>query len=221
MEALRNAAPASGAVGSGWRTAGWIVTGVGLACWRVRGRREPAVGDGVRHRSDVLGLVVAGPTWPRNGAAADHGRAAGMADGPQHRPNSRRAAATALAHDRPDRRGCGRGDRDLAEGVGLGRRRQGNRSDLILEPAGAGLGSVRPWQPPEDARRRRRRRRAARVRCPGQRPQLPGHGDGHRRTRPGHRPRHRERKSWTRSRPAASWSAPPPPTSSASARATR
>ena len=176
------------------------MTGVGLAALAacaVVGNQRWATR--VRHPDDVrrTGRGRTDPR-PRDGAAGRPRTARRrLADGrAQHRPQLTTFGGDRPgAHDRPDRGGRGRRDRDLAEGVGLGRgerwqpvrpdpraRRRGPRD----QPVGGG--------PAASARRRGRRRRAARVRRPGERPQLPGHGDGHRRTRPGDRPRHRERE---------------------------
>jgi putative ABC transport system permease protein len=145
MEALRNAVPASGAVGGSRRAAGWAITGVGLAmlgaCAVVGDQRWATVFATV---TTFAGLVVAGPTLARGMAhLADHGHRGGgwrMAARNIAR-NSRRAAATALA---------------LTIGLTVvvavavtatsmkesvsSAVSGGNRSDLILEPAGAGIG---------------------------------------------------------------------------------
>ena len=227
MEALRNAVPASGAVRRMRRTAGWIITGAGLAmlvaCAVVGNQRWATVFATV---TTFAGLVVAGPTLARGMARlADHGRRGGgwrMAARNIAR-NSRRSAATALALTigLTVVAAVAVTATSLKESVSAAVS-GGNRSDLILEPAGAGLG-ISPSV--ADLLRTRddvgRRRRAARVRRPGQRQQLPGHGDGHRRTRPGHRPRHRERQPGRARARQPSWSAPARPTSSASAPATR
>jgi putative ABC transport system permease protein len=145
MEALRNAVPASGAVGHGRRTAGWVVTGSGLAalaaCAVVGNQRWATL---FATLTTFAGLVVAGPTLARGMARlADHGRRGGgwrMAARNIAR-NSRRSAATALALT------IGltvvaavavtaTSLKDSVSDAVTG----GNRSDLILEPAGAGLG---------------------------------------------------------------------------------
>jgi putative ABC transport system permease protein len=101
MEALRTAVPASGAVGNMRRTAGWLITGAGLAmlvaCAVVGNQRWATV---FATLTTFVGLVVAGPTLARGMARlADHGRRGGgwrMAARNIAR-NSRRSAATALA----------------------------------------------------------------------------------------------------------------------------
>ena len=145
MEALRNAVPASGAVGSARRTAGWIITGAGLAmllaCAVVGNQRWPTV---FATLTTFAGLVVAGPTLARGMARlADHGRRGGgwpMAARNIAR-NSRRSAATALALTigLTVVAAVGVTATSLKESVSAAVS-GGNRSDLILEPAGAGLG---------------------------------------------------------------------------------
>ena len=111
---------------------------------------------------------MAGPTLARGMARlADHGRRGGgwrMAARNIAR-NSRRAAATALALTigLTVVAAVAVTATSLKESVSAAVS-GGNRSDLILEPAGAGLGDqpVRGG-PAARARRRRRRRRAARV----------------------------------------------------------
>jgi len=145
MEALRNAVPASGAVSRGRRLAGWIVTGAGLAglaaCAVVGDQRWATL---LATLTTFVGLVVAGPTMARGMARlADHGPRGGgwrMAARNIAR-NSRRSAASALALT------IGLTvvaavtvtatslKESVSEAVS-----GGNRSDLILEPAGAGLG---------------------------------------------------------------------------------
>lgn len=145
MEALRNAEPATGAVRSIRRNAGWAITGAGLAmlvaCAVVGDQRWATVFATV---TAFAGLVVAGPTLARGMArVADHGRRGGgwrMASRNIAR-SSRRAAATALALT------IGLTvvvavavtatsmKESVSEAVS-----GGNRSDLILEPAGAGIG---------------------------------------------------------------------------------
>jgi putative ABC transport system permease protein len=76
MEALRTAVPASGAVGNMRRTAGWLITGAGLAmlvaCAVVGNQRWATV---FATLTTFVGLVVAGPTLARGMARlADHGR---------------------------------------------------------------------------------------------------------------------------------------------------
>lgn len=145
MEALRNAVPASGAVGDGRRLAGWFTTGIGLAalaaCVVVGNQRWATV---VATLVTFAGLVVAGPTLARGMARlADHGpRGSGWRMAARNiARNSRRSAASALALT------IGLTvvaavtvtatslKESVSEAVS-----GGNRSDLILEPAGAGLG---------------------------------------------------------------------------------
>lgn len=145
MEALRQAVPASGAVGRTRRTWGWVLTGVGLAALAglavVGNQRWWTVLATV---TTFAGLVVAGPTLARGIARlADHGRRGGgwrMAARNISR-NSRRSAATALALTigltvvaavTVTAASLESSVSDAVSG--------GNRSDLILEPAGAGLG---------------------------------------------------------------------------------
>jgi putative ABC transport system permease protein len=145
MEALRNAIPASGAVGNVRRTAGWIITGAGLAmllaCAAVGNQRWPTV---LATLTTFAGLVVAGPTLARGMARlADHGRRGGgwrMAARNIAR-NSRRSAATALALTigLTVVAAVGVTATSLKDSVSAAVS-GGNRSDLILEPAGAGLG---------------------------------------------------------------------------------
>ncbi|MFA6574038.1 MAG: FtsX-like permease family protein [Nocardioides sp.] len=145
MEALRNAVPASGAVGRTRRTAGWVLTGVGFAalaaCAVVGDQRWATVFATV---TAFAGLVVAGPTLARGMARlADHGPRGGgwrMAARNIAR-SSRRSAAAALALTigltvvvavAVTATSLKESVSDAVTG--------GNRSDLILEPAGAGLG---------------------------------------------------------------------------------
>jgi putative ABC transport system permease protein len=145
MEALRNAVPASGGVGHARRLAGWGITAAGLAglaaCAVVGDQRWGTV---LATLTTFVGLVIAGPTLARGMARlADHGPRGGgwrMAARNIAR-SSRRAAASALAltigltvvaavtvtaSSLKD---------SVSEAV-----TGGNRSDLILEPAGAGIG---------------------------------------------------------------------------------
>jgi putative ABC transport system permease protein len=145
MEALRTAVPASGAVGNMRRTAGWLITGAGLAmlvaCAVVGNQRWATV---FATLTTFVGLVVAGPTLARGMARlADHGRRGGgwrMAARNIAR-NSRRSAATALALTigLTVVAAVGVTATSLKESVSAAVA-GGNRSDLILEPAGAGLG---------------------------------------------------------------------------------
>ncbi|MDP3890389.1 ABC transporter permease, partial [Nocardioides sp.] len=145
MEALRNAVPASGGVSRGRRTAGWVLTGVGFAalaaCAVVGDQRWATVFATV---TAFAGLVVAGPTLARGMARlADHGPRGGgwrMASRNIAR-SSRRSAAAALALTigltvvvavAVTATSLKESVSDAVTG--------GNRSDLILEPAGAGLG---------------------------------------------------------------------------------
>ena len=145
MEALRNVAPSGAAVGHRRTTAGWVLVGVGLAglaaCAAIGDQRWGTV---IATVVTFAGLVVAGPALARAMARlADHGRPGSgwrMAARNIAR-NSRRSAATALAltigltvvaavavtaTSLKD---------SVSDAVS-----SGNRSDLILEPAGAGIG---------------------------------------------------------------------------------
>ena len=145
MEALRNAVPATGAAGHGRRVAGWVVTGVGLAvllvCALVGNQRWATLLATV---TTFVGLVVIGPTLARGTARlADHGGRGGawrMAARNIAR-NSRRAAATALALTigLTVVTAVAVTASSLKESVSAAVS-GGNRSDLILEPAGAGIG---------------------------------------------------------------------------------
>ena len=145
MEALRDAAPTGAAAGRTRRTAGAVVSLVGIAALvvsaAVGGQRWATV---IATAVTFCGLVLAGPTLARGVARlADHGRHGGgwrMAARNIAR-SPRRAAATALALT------IGltvvaavavtaESMRDSVSAAVSG----GNRSDLILEPAGAGLG---------------------------------------------------------------------------------
>lgn len=145
MEALRNAVPAGGPVSRARRLAGWGVTGAGIAalavCAVVGNQRWATV---FATLITFVGLVVAGPTLTRGMARlADHGpRGGGWRLAARNiARNSRRAAASALALT------IGLTvvaavtvtatslKESVSEAVS-----GGNRSDLILEPAGAGLG---------------------------------------------------------------------------------
>jgi putative ABC transport system permease protein len=145
MEALRNVVPPSGAIGRGRRITGWVVTGAGLvglvACAVVGDQRWATV---VATATTFVGLVVAGPTLARGVARlADHGPRGGgwrMASRNIAR-SSRRASASALALTigltvvaavTVTASSLKESVSDAVSG--------GNRSDLILEPAGAGLG---------------------------------------------------------------------------------
>lgn len=145
MEALRNAVPPSGAVGAVRRIAGWGITGVGLAalaaCAVVGNQRWATV---FATLTTFVGLVVVGPVLARGMARlADRGaRGSGWRMAARNiARNSRRSAASALAltigltvvaavavtaTSLKD---------SVSEAVS-----GGNRSDLILEPAGAGVG---------------------------------------------------------------------------------
>ena len=145
MEALRNAAPASGKVPRTRALAGWSLTGVGLAgmlaCALVGDQRWWTA---VTTMVTFAGLVVVGPELARLVArAADHGRRGGgwrLAARNVAR-SSRRSAATALALTigltvvsavAVTASSLRESVADAVSG--------GNRSDLILEPAGAGIG---------------------------------------------------------------------------------
>ena len=145
MEALRDVVAVSRGSGRIRHTAGWLTTGVGaallLTCTVVGNQRWWTV---VATLVTFAGLVFVGPSLARGLARlADHGRRGGgwrLAARNVGR-SSRRAAATALAltigltvvvavavtaSSLKD---------SVTEAVN-----GGNRSDLILEPAGAGLG---------------------------------------------------------------------------------
>lgn len=145
MEALRTATPVSGTVSWGRRVAGWVVTGAGLAilvaaAFAGNQRWWTVIGTALA----FAGLVVAGPSLARDIARlADHGRPGGgwrMAARNIAR-NSRRSAATALSLT------IGMTvvvavavtSESLKESVSEAVS-GGNRSDLILEPGGMGLG---------------------------------------------------------------------------------
>ena len=145
MEALRFAGPASGAVGHGRLVAGWVVTGVGLAtllaCALVGNQRWATLFATV---TTFAGLVVAGPALARGIARlADHGqRGSGWRMAARNiSRNSRRSAATALALTigLTVVAAVAVTATSLKESVSAAVS-GGNRSDLILEPAGAGLG---------------------------------------------------------------------------------
>jgi len=145
MEALRPVVPAGRGSGRLRHTAGWLVTGAGaaaiFACSLVGNQRWWTV---IAAGTTFLGLVFVGPSLARGLARLfSHGRRGGgwrMAAQNIGR-NSRRAAATALAltigltvvaavavtaSSLKD---------SVSEAVS-----GGNRSDLILEPAGTGMG---------------------------------------------------------------------------------
>jgi len=145
MEALRNAVPASGGISSGRLLAGGAITGIGLV-----GLIVGAVAGDQRWLTVLatlatfVGLVVEGPLLARGMARlADHrprGGAWRMAARNVAR-SSRRAAASALALTigltvvaavTVTASSLKDSVSDAVSG--------GNRSDLILEPAGAGLG---------------------------------------------------------------------------------
>jgi putative ABC transport system permease protein len=145
MEALRNVAPRAGGVGRVRRTAGWVVTGAGLAALA----GAAVVGNQrwwtlLATVTTFAGLVVAGPTLARGVAwLADRGRRGNgwrMAARNIAR-NSRRSAATALALTigltvvAAVAVTAASLKESVSEAVS-----GGNRSDLILEPAGAGIG---------------------------------------------------------------------------------
>jgi putative ABC transport system permease protein len=145
MEALRTVVPSRGGVGRVRRTAGWVVTGVGIAglvaCVAAGDQRWGTVAATV---VTFTGLFVAGPELARGMARmVDHGR----------RGNAWRMAARNVA--RSSQRAAASA---LALTIGLtvvvavavtatsmkesvsAAVSGGNRSDLILAPAGAGLG---------------------------------------------------------------------------------
>jgi putative ABC transport system permease protein len=145
MEALRTVVPAAGGVGRGRRIGGWVVTSAGLValviCAVIGDQRWATVFATV---TAFAGLVVAGPVLAREMARlADHGRPGGgwrMAARNISR-NSRRSAATALALTigMTVVAAVAVTATSLKESVSEAVS-GGNRSDLILEPAGAGLG---------------------------------------------------------------------------------
>lgn len=145
MEALRTLVRAGADVGRGRRIAGWTVISVGsaglAACAAVGNQRWATLAATV---TTFGGLVVAGPMLARGMARlADRGRPGGgwrMAARNIAR-SSRRSAATALALTigltvvaavAVTAASLRESVSDAVSG--------GNRSDLILEPAGAGLG---------------------------------------------------------------------------------
>jgi putative ABC transport system permease protein len=145
MDALREAAPAHRGTWRARRTGGWVVTGAGLAvlaaCIVSGNQRWWTVVGTV---ATFAGLVLLGPTLARGIARiADHGRRGGgwrMAARNVSR-QSRRSAATALALTMGltvvvavavTSASLKESVSDAVSG--------GNRSDLILEPAGLGLG---------------------------------------------------------------------------------
>lgn len=145
MDALRDSVAASGSVGRRRRTAGWVLTAAGFAglaaCAAVGDQRWLTV---LATGTAFAGLVVAGPALARGMARlADHGRRGGgwrMAARNIAR-SSRRSAAAALALTigltvvtavAVTAASLKESVDDAVTG--------GNRSDLILQPAGAGLG---------------------------------------------------------------------------------
>ena len=145
MEALRDSVPTRYAVGRGREVTGWILLATGATalagCAVVGNQRWWTV---LATLVTFAGLVVAGPTLARATARlADHGRRGGgwrMAARNIER-NARRSAATALALTigltvvvavAVSAASLRESVADAVSG--------GNRSDLILEPAGAGLG---------------------------------------------------------------------------------
>lgn len=145
MEALRTVIPPRGVAGDRRRVAGWIVTSVGLAalaaCAVAGNQRWPTL---VATVTTFTGLVLAGPALAQVMARlADRGRPGSgwrMAARNIAR-NSRRSAATALALTigltvvAAVAVTAASLKESVSEAVS-----GGNRSDLILEPAGAGLG---------------------------------------------------------------------------------
>jgi putative ABC transport system permease protein len=145
MEALRRAGPGSATIGTARRTAGWVVTGVGLtalaACALIGNQRWWTL---LATLTTFAGLVVAGPTLARGVARlADHGRRGNgwrMAARNVSR-NAQRAAATALALTIGLTVVAAVAVTAASLKVSVSDAvRGGNRSDLILEPAGAGIG---------------------------------------------------------------------------------
>ena len=145
MDALRDAVPTRYAVGRGRTITGWILLAAGatalVLCAVVGNQRWWTV---LATLTTFAGLVVAGPSLARATAClADHGRRGGgwrMAARNIAR-NAHRAAATALALTigltvvvavAVSAASLRESVADAVSG--------GNRSDLILEPAGAGLG---------------------------------------------------------------------------------
>jgi putative ABC transport system permease protein len=145
MEALRDVVPSARVSGRLRHTAGWLVVGVGatmlVVCTLVGNQRWWTL---VATLTTFLGIVFVGPSLARGlGRVAGHGRPGGgwrLAARNIGR-NSRRAAATALALT------IGltvvaavavtaASLKDSVSAAVTG----GNRSDLILEPAGAGMG---------------------------------------------------------------------------------
>jgi putative ABC transport system permease protein len=145
MEALRDAVPTRYAVGRMRSVAGWVLLAAGTAalvvCIVAGNQRWWTV---LATSVTFAGLVVAGPTLARATARlADHGRRGGgwRLAARNIARNARRSAATALALTI----GltvvvavavCAASLRESVADAVSG----GNRSDLILEPAGAGLG---------------------------------------------------------------------------------
>ena len=145
MEALRLVVPTSTGGGHARRTVGWVVTGLGLAmlvaCAVIGDLRWATV---VATMTTFVGLFVAGPSLARGMARlADHGRRGGgwrMAARNIAR-NSQRAAASALALTigLTVVSAVAVTATSMKESVSAAVS-GGNRSDLILEPGGAGLG---------------------------------------------------------------------------------
>ncbi|MDQ1532232.1 MAG: putative transport system permease protein [Microbacteriaceae bacterium] len=145
VEALRESAPASSDISTARRTTGWVLLGAGLlglvACAVVGNQ---AVLTGGATLTAFAGLVTAGPSLARATARlADHGRRGGgwrMAARNIAR-SPRRSAATALALTIGLTVVCAVAVTasslkvSVADSVA-----DGNRSDLILEPAGVGSG---------------------------------------------------------------------------------
>ena len=137
----------------GRRIAGWALTTGGLAGLAVAaGIGQPALVDGPRRRDDVRrpGHPRARPSRGEGAAGRPRPTRRRLAvRGAQHRPElTALGRHRARAHDRSDRGRRGRRDRDLAEGVGLGRgeRRQplgpdprARRRRDRAQPLGGGL----------------------------------------------------------------------------------
>jgi putative ABC transport system permease protein len=145
MEALRLVVPTSAGGGNARRTVGWVMTALGvttLGVCAVLGNQR--WGTLVATVIAFVGLFVAGPSLARGMARlADHGRRGGgwrMASRNIAR-NSQRAAASALALTigLTVVAAVAVTATSMKESVSAAVS-GGNRSDLILEPGGAGLG---------------------------------------------------------------------------------
>ena len=145
MAALRDALPSAAGIGHPRRLAGWLLTGLGLvalgACAAVGNQRWWTL---LATLLTFAGLVVVGPALAQGMARlADHGRPGNgwRLAARNIARSSRRSAATALALTIGLTVVAAVGvtaaslKSSVSEAVS-----GGNRSDLILEPAGAGLG---------------------------------------------------------------------------------